>query len=223
MKKIDFGSTALWNSTLLISAVFTAFAIPLLPVHLHVKAFNLAYTAIYISAIFSLEKRSRILLILFFTTFLILWISAIFNFELLNDISKGLNVLFFLFVVASLISQIASAKEVSVSVILGSLTGYLLIGIVYSVFIFFIIRTVPGAYTSQMGEIVTGAYIDASPPLYYTYITLASVGYGDITPLKPVSRSLATFMAVSGQFYIAVIVALLVGKFSSQGSSKKDL
>jgi hypothetical protein len=71
-----------------------------------------------------------------------------------------------------------------------------------------------------MGEILTGAHIDASPPLYYTYITLASVGYGDITPLMPVSRSLATLMAVSGQFYMAVIVALLVGKFSSQQGSK---
>lgn len=219
-KVIDFGSSSLWNSILLVSAVFTAFIIPLLPVHTHVKAFNIAYTAIYISAIFSLEKRSRTLLILFVTTFLMQWISAIFSFELLNDISKGFNVLFFLFVVASLISQIARAKEVSVAVILGSLTGYLLIGIVYSLFIFFIIRTVPGAYTSQMGEILTGAHIDASPPLYYTYITLASVGYGDITPLMPVSRSLATLMAVSGQFYIAVIVALLVGKFSSQRGSK---
>jgi voltage-gated potassium channel len=223
MKKIDFSSTALWNSILLVSVVFTAFAIPILPVHLHVKAFNLAYTVIYISAIFSLEKQGRTILILFATTFLMQWISAIFSFELLNDISKGFNVLFFLFVVASLISQIARAKEVSVSVILGSLTGYLLIGIVYSVFIFFIIRTVPGAYTSQMGEIVTGAYIDASPPLYYTYITLASVGYGDIVPLKPISRSLATIMAVTGQFYIAVIVALLVGKFSTRGNSKSDV
>ena len=223
MRVIDSGSNSLWNSILLFSVVFTAFIVPVLPVHLHSGAFNLAYTVIYISAIFSLEKRSKTLLILFVTTFLMQWISAIFNFEILNDISKGFNVLFFLFVVASLISQIARAKEVSIAVILGSLTGYLLIGIVYSLFIFFIIRTVPGAYTSQMGEIVTGAHIDASPPLYYTYITLASVGYGDIVPLKPISRTLATMMAVSGQFYIAVIVALLVGKFSSRDNSKKDV
>jgi hypothetical protein len=220
MKIIDFGSTSLWNSILLFSVIFTAFAVPILPVHLHQGAFSFAYTAIYISALFSLEKRSKTLVLLFLTTIIMQWISAIFNLELLNDISKGVSVLFFLFVVFSLIRQIALAKEVSVTVILGSLTGYLLLGIVYSLFIFFIIRTVPGAYTSQMGEIMAGAHIDASPPLYYTFITLASVGYGDITPLVPVSRSLATLMAVSGQFYIAVIVALLVGKFSSQRSSK---
>lgn len=220
MKIIDFGSTSFWNSILLFSVIFTAFAVPILPVHLHQRAFSFVYTAIYISALFSLEKRSKTIVVLFITTIIMLWISSIFNMELLNDISKGLSVLFFLFVVFSLIRQIAFAKEVSAGVILASLTGYMLLGIVYSLFIFFIIRTVPGAYTSQMGEIVTGAHIDASPPLYYTFITLASVGYGDITPLVPVSRSLATLMAVSGQFYIAVIVALLVGKFSSKSSSK---
>jgi len=220
MKIIDFGSVSQWNSILLFSVIFTAFAVPILPVAWHRGAFSIAYTAIYISAVFSLENRSKVIVILFVTTIIMQWISAIFNLELLNDISKGVSVLFFLFVVFSLIRQIALAKEVSVMVILGSLTGYLLLGIVYSLFIFFIIRTVPGAYTSQMGEIVAGAHVDASPPLYYTFITLASVGYGDITPLVPVSRSLATLMAVSGQFYIAVIVALLVGKFSSQRSSK---
>ncbi len=219
-KAIDFGSTSLWNSVLLFSVVFTAFVIPVLPVHLHRGAFSFSYTAIYISAIYSLEKRSRNLLILFVTTLLAQWISSFLNFEFMSDISKGFNVLFFLVVVFSLIRQIAFAKEVSASVILGSLTGYLLIGIVYSLFVFFIVRTVPEAYTSPMGEIDPGEYIDAGPPLYYTYITLASVGYGDIAPLAPVSRSLATLMAVSGQFYIAVIVALLVGKFSSKSSSK---
>lgn len=223
MRKITFGSTSLWNSILLFSVVFTAFVVPILPVYLHHITFSIVYTAIYISAIFSLEKRSKSIVILFVTTIIMQWVSAIFNFELLNDISKGLSILFFLLVVFSLIRQIAFAKEVSAGVILGSLTGYLLIGIVYSVFIFFIIRTVPGAYTSQMDVTITGTHIDASPPLYYTYITLASVGYGDIVPLKPISRSLATMMAVSGQFYIAVIVALLVGKFSSRESSKKDV
>ncbi len=223
MNKINIGSTSLWNSILLFSVVFTAFVVPILPVYLHRITFSAVYTAIYISAIFSLEKRSKSIVILFVTTIIMQWVSAIFNFELLNDISKGFSILFFLLVVFSLIRQIAFAKEVSAGVILGSLTGYLLIGIVYSVFIFFIIRTVPGAYTSQMDETITGAHIDASPPLYYTYITLASVGYGDIVPLKPISRSLATMMAVSGQFYIAVIVALLVGKFSSRGSSKQEV
>ena len=220
MKKVTFNSSSLWNSVLLFSAIFTAFAVPVLPVHLHRIAFSVAYTSIYISAALSLENRSKTVVTLFITTIIMQWISALLNLELLNDVSKAFNVIFFLVVVFSLIRQISRAKEVSAGVILGSLTGYLLIGIVYSLFVFFIIRTIPEAYSTQMGEIVKGSHVDASPPLYYTFITISSTGYGDIVPLKPISRSLATMMAVSGQFYIAVIVALLVGKFSSQRTSK---
>jgi Na+/H+-dicarboxylate symporter len=52
--------------------------------------------------------------------------------------------------------------------------------------------------------------------MYYGFITMTTVGYGDILPLKPYTRSLATFIAVAGQFYMAIIVALLVGKFAAQ-------
>ena len=147
------------------------------------------------------------------------WISAIFHFELINDIARGLNILLFIVIVFALLMQIASAKDVSVAVFLDSIAGYLLIGIIYSLFIFFIIRNVPEAYSAQMGKVIEGDGINASPPLYFSFVTLASLGYGDIVPLKPIARSLATFIAVSGQFYIAIIVAMLVGKFSSKRSS----
>ena len=220
MKKFNFGSTSLWNSVLLISVIFTAFVVPVLSVHLHSGAFNLAYTVIYISAIFSLKKRSKAIVILFFTTFIMQWISAIFKLELLNDVSKGLNSLFFIVVVVALILQIASAKEVSLTVILDSIAGYLLIGIVYSIFIFFIIRNVPDAYSNQMGDVAVDGNINASPPLYFSFVTIASLGYGDIVPLKPISRSLATLIAITGQFYMAIIVAMLIGKFISQRGSE---
>lgn len=220
MNKINFGSTSLWSSILLCSVIITAFVIPVLPVNMHGRSFNLAYTVIYISAIISLKKRNRTIVILFITTLIMQWISVIFNLELLTDVSKVLNILFFLVVVVALILQIASAKEVSLTVILDSIAGYLLIGIVYSIFIFFIIKNVPDAYSSQMGEVVNDGNINASPPFYFSFVTLASLGYGDIVPLKPISRSLATFIAVSGQFYIAIIVAMLVGKFASQRKSE---
>jgi hypothetical protein len=80
-----------------------------------------------------------------------------------------------------------------------------------------------GAFSYNQSQIEgSEKYLSKSVPLYYSFITLASVGYGDIVPLKPYTRSIATFIAVSGQFYIAVIVALLVGKFSAQNSAFKD-
>ena len=50
--------------------------------------------------------------------------------------------------------------------------------------------------------------------IYFSFITMTSTGYGDITPLLPVSRTLAYLQAITGTFYIAVIVANLVSAFS---------
>ena len=52
--------------------------------------------------------------------------------------------------------------------------------------------------------------------IYYAFITMTTTGYGDIVPLTPVARSLAVFISVTGQLYVAVVIALLVGKYITQ-------
>jgi hypothetical protein len=138
-------------------------------------------------------------------------------------ISKSVNVLFFLVIVGSLIKQIATAREVTANVIIGSITGYLLLGIIFSIFISVILLRDPSAYNINFSDAsLSEARIKISIPMYYGFITMTTVGYGDILPLKPYTKSLATFIAVAGQFYIAIIVALLVGKFTSQNHSGHD-
>ena len=177
MKRFNYGSTALWNTILLFAVIFAVFVLPVLSEGWHRTLFRSVYTLIYFSAILSLEKRKNPLIILLVSTFMIEWISGILNLSGLLILAKFVNILFFLVIVVSLIRQIATARKVSAGVILGSLAGYLLLGL----------------------------------------------GYGDIVVLlKPYTRSLATLIAVTGQFYIAIIVALLVGKFSAQNVNFSD-
>ncbi|MBP9549246.1 MAG: hypothetical protein KBE86_08845, partial [Chitinophagales bacterium] len=51
--------------------------------------------------------------------------------------------------------------------------------------------------------------------LYFTFISLATLGYGDFLPVSPFARSMSAFMGITGQIYIATVIALLIGKFSS--------
>jgi voltage-gated potassium channel len=223
MKRINYGSAVLWNTVLFFTIIFTVFFLPALPVGWHKSLFRLVYTFIYFSAILSLEKRSNYVLILFFSTLLTEWVSGIFDFEILQIISRAVDIIFFLVIVISLIRQIATARKVSSGVILGSITGYLLLGLVFSIFILFIIQHDPGAISTPHGQVAESEEsINASLPVYFSFVTLATVGYGDMVPLKPYTRSLATLMAVTGQFYIAVIVALLIGKFSAQQNTFTD-
>ena len=223
MKRINYGSTALWNTILLFAVIFAVFVLPILSAGWHRTLFRTVYTLIYFSAILSLEKRKNALIILLVSTFVSEWISGILNLPVLLSLAKFVNILFFLVIVVSLIRQIATARKVSAGVILGSLAGYLLLGLIFSIFVLFIMQNDPGAFSSPPKQAVESEEsINTSIPAYFSFVTLATLGYGDIVPLKPYTRSLATLIAVMGQFYIAIIVALLVGKFSAQNVTFSD-
>jgi len=64
--------------------------------------------------------------------------------------------------------------------------------------------------------LVHGALSDVETALYFSMVTFTTLGYGDMTPQTSAGMSLATLIAVTGQIYVAVIIAMLVGKFSSQ-------
>ena len=55
--------------------------------------------------------------------------------------------------------------------------------------------------------------------IYYSYVTMTSLGYGDIIPITKESQSLALLMIMTGQLYLAVIIAINVSKFLQKKSS----
>ena len=153
-----------------------------------------------------------------------LWIAGIlliaqglfklFDMPVVAAISKFLNFLFFSFIVISLIRQIASAHDVTKHVILKAVNGYLLMGLVFTFLIGLMIQFDPMSFNfSSDGE------SNLHDSMYFGFVTFATLGYGDLLPVKPYAKSLSILIAVCGQLYVAVIIALLVGKFSSQAGS----
>jgi voltage-gated potassium channel Kch len=55
--------------------------------------------------------------------------------------------------------------------------------------------------------------------IYFGFVTLSTLGYGDVVPLTPPARSLAIFTSITGQMYVAIIIAALVSKYLGQKSS----
>ena len=144
------------------------------------------------------------------------WIADELHMSLLSGISKGINILFFIIVVVSLITQIARTKNVTVRVIMEAINGYLLLGMVFSLLVSVIMIFQPEAYSFPSREIKDVIYF--SDYLYYGFVTFTTVGYGDIIPKLPYTKSLATLTGVTGQIYVAVIIAMLVGKFASSNN-----
>jgi hypothetical protein len=97
----------------------------------------------------------------------------------------------------------------------GSILVYLLIGFTWSV-AYQILHTIdPAAFSFAQGN--PGVAHHSDPLIYYSFVTLTTVGYGDITPVHPAARSLAIAEALIGQLYPAILIARLV---SLQISSK---
>jgi len=124
----------------------------------------------------------------------------------------------------TILADVVRAERVTPAKISGALSVYLLLGYFWSI-VFTILETLqPGSFNLALGGAeAAGSRAEIFKQLlYYSYITLSTLGYGDITPLSAGARSLAALEALTGQIYLAVLVARLVGLQISQRGSERS-
>ena len=117
------------------------------------------------------------------------------------------------FAVTVILRRIFERRVVGADDVLGAICGYLLAGIAWGSLYLLVELLVPGSFSVQQaiaGQL-GGWYARQAVFDYYSLMTLTTLGYGDITPIRPPATSLTWMEAMFGQFYIAVIVAQLVG------------
>lgn len=130
-------------------------------------------------------------------------------------------IVFLIIIAGAILSRTLRARRVTVDTISAALCVYMLVGLawafVYSaIFVFdkdsfsFPHYEVFGTTTFSEAHHVLSAF------MYYSFVTLATIGYGDITPVSPPARALSALEGIFGQFYIAILVASLVGIRISQ-------
>jgi voltage-gated potassium channel len=155
----------------------------------------------------SRRKRRTLALWLGMATLIGGWVTVDTGLPGLLILSTGFRIVFFLVVAATLIYQVATSAEVTLGVIVGAIDGYLLLGMMGGGALSIVEIASPGSFSA------VGSSLEHPDLLYYAFITMTTVGYGDISPVAPAARSVAVLLAVAGQLYIAVLMALLVGKY----------
>ncbi len=173
-----------------------------------------------LAGILLISKNKKVL---YFFSLLFLGALAMFIIRVFFDVDSETNVLarstiYFLFyavVCYEIIQQVWRAPVVNKNVIIGLMSGYISLGLL-AFFMFLGIETAnPGSFSS-LEEIASqgGSYIDTLA--YYSYITLLTIGYGEIVPLTSIARKAAVLTGLVGQFYMVIITAIVVGKFINQ-------
>lgn len=123
-------------------------------------------------------------------------------------------IVFFLFTALVILHDIWTTRSVTLDTIVGSVCVYVLMGATWGLVYTLTELLLPGSFEiTASGRAVDQALLTGRHyPLfmYYSFVTLTSVGYGDIIPAAPAARLLAAWEAILGQFYMAVLVARLV-------------
>jgi hypothetical protein len=134
------------------------------------------------------------------------------------------EIIFFLGAAALIVRSLFSRTEVSFDSILGAVCGYLFVGLGWAICYAIIEGFHPGSFAVSQTVVRPTGDSPLLPQLliYYSFITLTTVGYGDITPASSGARSLAWMEAITGQFYLAVIVAALVTLITAKHGQSRD-
>lgn len=193
---------------LLFINVLYVFVIPLLPVNIGVIAMISALTLILFLSSNLMGRYRRLFWWCSVGVVILEILTETTDLQEINFISKVVRNVFLIAIIWKFVSQVASQKDITIKSVLRVLNGYLLLGVVFTSLIALVQYIDPNAYNFPEAE------EDAIGNLvYYTFITMTTVGYGDIVPQSPIAKSVTTAIAVSGQFYVAVLIALIVGKY----------
>jgi voltage-gated potassium channel len=110
-----------------------------------------------------------------------------------------------------ILSVVFRSKRITLDGIFAAFVAYLLLAFAFALIYNFMILRSPDSFK---GALSTNNHF--GDVIYFSLVTIATLGYGDIVPATNAARTVATIEAVIGQFYVAVIVAVLVGLFISQ-------
>jgi len=135
------------------------------------------------------------------------------------EVFLGAELVFLGFVAVNLLRFILRAPRVNSEVLCAGISGYLILGLLWVLAYMLVARAAPDSFTLTAGP-ADHRSMDGFTAFYFSFATLTTVGYGDIAPVSNVARMLAVMEAVTGLFYVAVLISRLVALYSSQPPPK---
>jgi len=179
---------------------------------------NLFFTIILISGLYAVSERKKRfywIVALAALAFICSWTGDLLQSKTVELIGETFGFLFFFFTVAAILAYLFREKEVTADVIIGSVCGYFLLGLMWA-FIYPLLEAAhPGSFVHGSESLTA-----ASDFTYFSFVTLTTLGYGDMVPITNQAKSLAIVEAAMGQLYVAILIARLMGIYIARSYRK---
>ena len=176
---------------------------------------DITITGIFIAAMYAISSKRHHVIFAFFLIIpmvVALWIDYFITATWAFAIAEICGILFFGFAIINIVNFIRTANEVSTEVIYAAVVVYLLMAMLWSNLYQLLETFVPESFSLPEGQIQSDRILF----LYFSLVTITTLGYGDMTPLSDRAAGLASVEAFSGQIYLVVLVAWLVGMHVSK-------
>jgi len=181
---------------------------------------DIFFSVILFSSIFAVSEKKQtavIAVLLALPKFATTWAFTFITHPLLYLFDSIFGIIFMAYIIILILAHIFKQKEVSLETIYGAIVVYILIGLMWA-FLYHMTEIIhPHSFTFAT-ELATN---QRKSLFYFSFVTLTTLGYGDIAPVSGPAKSLAMLEAITGQMYLAVLIARLVGAHISQGILKK--
>ena len=127
-----------------------------------------------------------------------------------NYLSLTSYIIFLLLTISLAIRQVVSSGPINANRVIGAICIYLLLGLIWALFYVLLNMAVPGSFSAQIGG---SPFQQIHHFIYYSFVTLTTLGFGDVLPIRETARALTTIETIFGQFYIAILVGGVVATF----------
>lgn len=179
----------------------------------------LGSTLVMLAALFAAQAHRRnpwVARIMGIVYFVIMWIDVFTARGAIDAVAVLASILFYVTVIVAILRDVLSHRTVVKNTLSGAVCVYLLLGFAWSGAYWLVEFLQPGAYRFPDGVEV----LRWTDFLYFSYTTLTTLGYGDITPLDDHARSLTSLEAICGAMYVALLISRLVAGYQAEGATR---
>ena len=185
---------------------------------IYISAWKLLFSVMVLSSIFNVDHNPFVRIvayILVLPTILFCFLDLIYPCPLFFILNVLSTTIFLFACTSSILFDVVLRAKVTLETLRGVICAYFMIAFAFGYTFYLVEYLVPGSFRMIGAALSPYDYAHyLSQLFYFSFITLLTIGFGDITPLRSLSQTLTVIEGIIGQFYIAILVARLVSVYS---------